>query len=172
MEAMPHNIHVRWMIRRDLCDVVDIENEAFEFPWSEDEFIRCLRQRNCIGMLAEDTTTKRILGFMVYELGKTKLHVLDFAIRKECRRQGVGRALLEKLKAKLWPGRRTRIMLEVRETNLDGQLFWQSQGFKAVSVLRDFYDDTDEDAYVMLFKLAGQLTTDEDAAADETCQGR
>ena len=26
---------------------------SFEFPWSEEDFIRCLRQRNCIGMVAE-----------------------------------------------------------------------------------------------------------------------
>ena len=45
-------VHIRWMIRRDMVDVLDIESAAFEFPWSEEDFIRCLRQRNCIGMIA------------------------------------------------------------------------------------------------------------------------
>ena len=46
-------VHIRWMIRRDMPEVLDIENQAFEFPWTEEDFIRCLRQRNCIGMVAE-----------------------------------------------------------------------------------------------------------------------
>ena len=47
-----------------------------------------------------------------------------------------------KLFGKLSHERRNRIMLEVRETNLDAQLFFKNLGFRAISVLRDFYDDT------------------------------
>ena len=43
-------------------------------------------------------------------------------------------------------------MLEVRETNLSAQLFFRTNDFRAVSVLRDFYDDTTEDAYLMQFR--------------------
>ena len=46
-------VHIRWMIRRDMPEVLQIEAASFEFPWLEDDFIRCLRQRNCIGMVAE-----------------------------------------------------------------------------------------------------------------------
>ena len=48
--------------------------------------------------------------------------------------------------------RRNRILLEIRETNLDAQLFFRDSGFRAISVLRDFYDDTTEDAYLMQFR--------------------
>jgi ribosomal-protein-alanine N-acetyltransferase len=37
----------------------------------------------------------------------------------------------------------------VRETNLPAQLFFRSLGFRAISVLKDFYQDTTEDAYLM-----------------------
>ena len=140
-------VQIRWMIRRDMAEVLQIEGEGFEFPWSEDDFIRCLRQRNCIGMVAEHAD--RVVGFMIYELHKTRLHLLNFAIGKESRRQGAGTQMLAKLTAKLSSQRRTRILLEVRETNLAAQLFFRTLGFRAVSVLRDFYDDTTEDAYLM-----------------------
>ncbi len=39
-------VQIRWMIRRDMDEVLNIEYEGFEFPWSEDDFVRCLRQRN------------------------------------------------------------------------------------------------------------------------------
>ena len=45
--------HIRWMIRRDMPEVLAVEGESFEFPWCEEDFLRCLRQRNCIGMVAE-----------------------------------------------------------------------------------------------------------------------
>ncbi len=143
-------VHIRWMIRRDMPEVLDVEQDGFEFPWSEDDFIRCLRQRNCIGMVAEHD--ERVLGFMIYELHKTRLHVLNFAVAKSMRRRGIGTQMVEKLAAKLSPQRRTRILLEVRETNLAAQLFFRRQGYRAVSVLRDFYEDTTEDAYMMQFR--------------------
>lgn len=144
------SVHIRWMIRRDMPAVLDIEARCFEFPWTEEDFIRCLRQRNCIGMVAEEDD--QVVGFMIYELHKNRLHILNFAVAAEHRRRGVGRAMIGKLLAKLSHERRNRIMLEVRETNLEAQLFFKSLGFRAISVLRDFYDDTVEDAYLMQFR--------------------
>ncbi len=147
-QALP--VHIRWMIRRDMAEVLAVEAQSFEFPWSEEDFIRCLRQRNCIGMVAEQH--ERVVGFMIYELHKNRLHVLNFAVHKDMRRRGIGAQMLRKLVSKLSPQRRSRIMLEVRETNLDAQLFFREQGFKAISLLRDFYEDTTEDAYLMQFR--------------------
>jgi ribosomal-protein-alanine N-acetyltransferase len=142
-------VHIRWMIRRDMPEVLEIENRSFEFPWSEEDFIRCLRQRNCIGMVAE--YEERVVGFMIYELHKTRLHILNFAVSPQYVRRGVGAAMVQKLVSKLSHQRRSRILLEVRETNLAAQLFFRTAGFRAVSVLRDFYDDTTEDAYLMQY---------------------
>jgi ribosomal-protein-alanine N-acetyltransferase len=143
-------VHVRWMIRRDMPEVLAIESSCFEFPWSEDDFLRCLRQRNCIGMVAD--LDDEVAGFMIYELHKTRLHLLNFAVSPRLRRQKVGTRMLGKLIAKLSAQRRTRIVLEVRETNLAAQLFFRQQGFRAVSLLRDFYEDTTEDAYLMQYR--------------------
>jgi [ribosomal protein S18]-alanine N-acetyltransferase len=147
-------VHIRWMIRRDIPEVLQIEDRSFEFPWSEDDFIRCLRQRNCIGMVAE--YDERIVGFMIYELHRTRLHVLNFAVHSEFRRFGIGRQMAGKLIGKLSSGRRQRVLLEVRETNLPAQVFFREIGFRAVSVLRDFYEDTTEDAYLMQYQYASQ----------------
>jgi len=140
-------VHIRWMIRRDMAEVLEIERESFEFPWVDEDFIRCLRQRNCIGMVAEHEG--RVVGFMIYELHRTRIHVLNFAVAKVCHRLGVGSQMIAKLIGKLSDQRRSRIVLEVRETNVDAQLFFRENGFRAVSILRNFYEDTPEDAYLM-----------------------
>jgi [ribosomal protein S18]-alanine N-acetyltransferase len=144
-------VHIRWMIRRDMPEVLDIERASFEFPWFEEDFIRCLRQRNCIGMVAEHA--ERVVGFMIYELHKTRLHILNFAVSNNLRRRGVGRQMIDKLVGKLSSQRRTEITLEVRETNLAAQIFFRESSFRATSVLRDFYDDSPEDAYVMQYSF-------------------
>lgn len=147
-------VHIRWMIRRDLPEVLDIEADSFEFPWFEDDFVRCLQQRNCIGMVAE--RDGRVIGFMIYELHKSRLHILNFSVAPGHRRQGVGQQMIDKLVGKLSHRRRTRITLEIRETNLGAQLFFRESGFRAVSVVRNFYEDTPEDAYVMQYRLAAE----------------
>ncbi len=147
------DVHIRWMIRKDMRQVLHIEEDCFDNPWREDDFIRCLRQRNAIGMVAE--VADGVVGFMIYELHSNRLHILDFAVDPHCRRQGVGAKMIWKLTTKLSNNRRGRLMVEIRETNLAGQLFFKAMGFRAVSVLRNFYDDTTEDAYLMQYRLQG-----------------
>ena len=145
-------VHIRWMIRRDMPEVLQTEQDSFEYAWTEEDFLRCLRQRNCIGMVAEQG--EKVVGFMIYELHKAKLHILNFAVHPASRRAGVGAQMVAKLISKLSSHRRTRITLEVRETNLPAQLFFRAQGFKAVRVLRAFYEDSGEDAFLMQYRLA------------------
>jgi [ribosomal protein S18]-alanine N-acetyltransferase len=140
-------VHIRWMIQRDMPEVLAIENESFEFSWLDEDFVRCLRQRNCIGMVAEHED--QVVGFMIYELHKTRIHVLNFAVAESFRRRGVGSQMIAKLISKLSSQRRSRIILEVRETNLAAQLFFRENAFRAVSVLHGYYADTPEDAYLM-----------------------
>ncbi len=144
-------VHVRWMIRRDMPEVLGIEHAGFDFPWSEEEFLRVLRQRNCIGMVAEQG--ERIVGFMIYELHRNRIHVLDFAVHPDFRRQGVGRQMIAKLVGKLSAQRRNRIALLVRETNVPAQFFFKMVGFRAVEVAREAFEDTGEDGYEMLYHL-------------------
>lgn len=151
-------VQIRWLIRRDMAEVLEIERHSFEFAWTEEDFLCSLRQRNCIGMIAE--SAGEILGFMVYELHKDNLKIANFAVHQSFRRQGVGTAMVNRLVDKLSQQRRKRIVLELRETNMQAALFFRSQRFVAYAVLRGFYEDTGEDAYSMRFSLN---------AADEVC---
>lgn len=154
------NPDIRWLIRRDMPEVLSIERLCFEYPWSDEDFMVCLRHRNCIGMVADNGT--EVMGFMVYELHKSRLHILNFAVGPRWQRQGVGRVMAERLIDKLSQQRRTEIAAEVRERNLDAQLFFHKMGFKAISVTRGYYEDTDEDCYQFRYRIHGAV--DESAA--------
>ena len=161
-------VHIRWMIRRDMPEVLQTEQLSFEYPWTEEDFLRCLRQRNCIGMVAEQG--EKVVGFMIYELHKSKLHILNFAVHPSWRRMAVGCQMVAKLVSKLSSHRRTRITLEVRETNLSAQLFFRKQEFRAIRVLRAYYEDSGEDAFLMQYQLAGDVSEDADDAINRIAQ--
>lgn len=140
---------VRWMIRRDMDEVTAIDAAVFDFPWIEEDFVRQLRERTVIGMIADDG--QDVAGFMLYELHKTRLHLLRMAVDPRRQRQGVGRTMIAKMQSKLSPDRRLRISTNVREGNLAGQLFFRSCGFKAVAVVRSHFGDSGEDAFVFRY---------------------
>jgi ribosomal-protein-alanine N-acetyltransferase len=49
------------------------------------------------------------------------------------------------------------VTLAVRESNLGAQLFFRMRGFRAVKVLRNYYEDSGEDAYLMQFHINQEL---------------
>jgi [ribosomal protein S18]-alanine N-acetyltransferase len=147
-------VHIRWMIRRDMSDVLGIERKSFDHAWTEDEFLQCLRQRNCIGMVAEHQDN--VVGFMIYELHKSRLHLLNFAVLPQYRRTGIGAQMVHKLYGKLATHRRSKISLAVRERNLSAQMFFRAQDFRAVRVMRNYYEDTGEDAFLMEYHVESE----------------
>ena len=143
--------HIRWMIRRDLDEVLAIESASDARPFTENELLSLLRERNVIGMVAEHG--ERVVGFMIYELHKDRLALRKLAVAPDVRRRGVGRQLVNKLVNKLNAHARQRIDLIVRDSHVAGHLFLRSMGFIATGVERGAFDDTGEDGYHFSYRL-------------------
>ncbi len=143
--------HIRWMIRRDYPEVLGIDRAGHGGPWSEEHLACVLRERNCIGMVAERYAG--VVGFMVYELRPTSLAILNLGVHPDYRLRGVGSQMVDQLASKLSSHSRTHITVLVRETNLPAQLFFRSRGFLAVQVLHDFYAGSGGDAYRMKLEV-------------------
>ena len=143
-------VDILFINNRHIPEVLVIENDSFEFPWQKENFICCLRQSNHRCMVAEHED--RVVGFMIYELCNTRIEILNLAVAADFLRQGIGTQMVSKLIGELSSQHRTRIILEVRETNLVAQLFFRSNGFRDITVLREFYEDTPEDAYSMQYR--------------------
>jgi hypothetical protein len=74
--------------------------------------------------------------------------------------------MVDKLKRKLRPGRRERIIVPVRESLLGAHLFMKANGFIAISVLKNDFIDTNEDAYIFKFDLP-QVGSEEEVMETE-----
>ncbi len=140
-------VHIRWMIRRDMPEVLNIENECFNYPWSEQQFVKYLAQRNVVGMVAE--RQERVQGFMVYELHPHQLTLTNFAVHPDWQRTGVGRSLIEKLRSKMSAERRQVVQAVVAEYSVNAQLFFRSMGFVAVRTLKEHHKDEGMDGIQM-----------------------
>ena len=154
-EAITPQPIIRWALERDLPDMLRIERESFPNPWTRDNFIATLRERDCIGMAV--VFGDRVLGFVIYEMKKQKFRILNLAVDAAWRHKNIGTLMVKKLAAKLDAMRRNKIVLEVRETNLAAQLFFKAIGFRAVKVVKGAYDD-DEDAFLMQYTTGDALT--------------
>ncbi len=147
---------IRWMIRRDLPKVLEIEHHSYEFPWSEKQFLAALRRSRCVGIVVEGEAGE-IIGFALYELHRHSLEIIDLAIHPNYRRRGIGTELVDYLKQKMVRQGRERINVFVSEDSLPAQLFLKRAGLRATEVLPGYYDEDQSDAYVMTyFQNVGQ----------------
>ena len=166
---MPKNRYdCRWMVKRDMPEVLEIEAGSFAAPWSMEDFLEALRERNCIGMVVDRDDV--ILGFMLYQLEKDHLLLLNMAVCPDHRLRGVGKAMVAKLRSKLSGHRRTHILADVNERNLEAQLFFKAEGFLATDTLRRHYPSGD-DAYRFEFTHM-QATNPFDFSSEDSCRGR
>lgn len=147
---------LRWMIRCDMEEVLEIESHSFDDPWDRESLILCLRERNVVSCVVE--LDGCVVGFMIYELHKTRIHIVKFAVHQHHRRKGIGSLMADKLIGKLSPWRRNQIILEVDERNLSAQKFFRSRLFAATKLLRNFYENEQQsDAYRMVYETLGDV---------------
>lgn len=151
--------YIRWMHLGDMPAVVQIEQASFAYTWTEEQILRCWRQRNCIGLVAE--RNEKVVGFMMYELHKAKLHATNFAVAPTCRRQGIGRQLASKLISKVFSHHRPRLTLVVRENNMRAQFFFRAMTFCVVESLPGYYEDSGEDGLLMEYRVPTTVTAEQ-----------
>ena len=136
---MTEHVMIRWMIRADYPAVLEVEHGSFEYPWSLADLVRHLQRRNCVGLVAEHE--EQVVGFVIYDLHKDRIHVQNFAVAPAYRRRGIGRRMIDRLVGKLSRQHRKLIVMETRERNLCAQLFFRAQRFRWTDTILDHYDN-------------------------------
>ncbi len=135
---------VRWMLYKDLEKVIEIERKSFPEPWRLKELKDVIFRQDTIGIIAEE---EYINGFMIYQLKKKSINLINLAVDPIYRRKNIGTELIQFLIKKLHKCNREKIIADVRETNLAAQLFLKNLGFRCDKIVKNMYDHSDEDCY-------------------------
>lgn len=130
-------MNIRTIAKCDMDDVVQIEDESFEMPWGEREIATLLRERNTVGLVAEDRE-RYVHGFVIYRQGNSAIKILNMAVRPESRGRGVGRFMLRRLVRKCGPHSTWRVVtVNIVDNNLDAHLFFRSCGARATGICKN-----------------------------------
>ncbi|MEO8858974.1 MAG: ribosomal protein S18-alanine N-acetyltransferase [Burkholderiaceae bacterium] len=140
---------LRAMRVEDLDTVSGMESASYEFPWSPGIFRDCLKTGHPCWVLCVDAA---IVGYGILSMGADEAHVLNICIGTQWRSRGLGRHLLGRLvDIARWNGAQ-RIFLEVRPSNPQAKLLYESVGFSEIGRRPRYYPASDgrEDAIVMV----------------------
>ena len=155
MQALKSQLCVRWQVRRDLAEILAIE-ATLPRPVGEAEILAWSTRRDTIALVVEQN--EQVIGHAAYELHADHLRLLHLAVHPECRRNGAGMALADKLLSKLGSHRRDRVVVDVPEHDLGTLLFFKAAGWIASRVLRGADEATGADMIEFIGRpLAGEL---------------
>jgi len=136
----------------DLDDVLAIERQSFQTPWSREAFRYELTQNRVARSMTVRAGT-RLVGYLcLWEIGH-EIHITNLAVHPSFRRRGAARALLGRILEDARASAATLVFLEVRPTNTEALTLYESLGFRVIGRRKGYYFDTGEDALVMEARL-------------------
>ncbi len=152
---------LRWVVWRPLADddlayVAALEAQIHAAPWSFMNF----RDALAAGYSAQVGEREgRIVVFGVMMRAPGEAQILNLSVVPDARRQGLGRALLDRFMDDALRAGAEQLFLEVRISNLPAIALYESAGFEAVARRASYYPATPraqgEDALVMRRRLRG-----------------
>ncbi|HTD69092.1 MAG TPA: ribosomal protein S18-alanine N-acetyltransferase [Gemmatimonadales bacterium] len=130
----------------DVGDVDAIERAVFSDPWSANDFTECVTS-GVPFLVAERRGV--VAGYIIAHSAADEGEILNLGVAAAHRRQGIGRALVERVLQEL-AGRGVRtVYLEVRASNAAARQLYESLGFGEVARRSGYYRRPVEDAVVL-----------------------
>ena len=135
------------MQRRDLDEVLTIENEVFPYPWTRGNFTDSLDSGYSAWISRVDGV---VSGYFVLMSSLDEVHLLTIGVAVRCQKQGLGARLLRHAMALGQATGAKRLLLEVRRSNEAALGLYTHFGFRLVGERKRYYpaDGGREDALV------------------------
>lgn len=137
------------MEERHLAALAEIEKACFHAPWSA----AMLREELGKGIFLVAERDGAAVGYVGCQTVLDEGYITNVAVSPDCRRQGVGRALVAALKARAAQAGLAFVTLEARASNAPAIALYEGAGFRRVGVRRNFYTAPTEDAVLMTLYL-------------------
>lgn len=150
MSAAP--LRLRDMSAADLDTVTIIEQQIHAHPWTRGNFSDALASNNLCKVLEQEDT---IIGYLVMLPAVDEMELLDIGITTQHQHKGWGRRLLDEALGIARARDMTRMLLEVRPSNVAARRLYERAGFSQIGLRRSYYPTGSgrEDAIVMECRL-------------------
>ena len=140
---------IRRMRLKDLDEVAALEEVTFARPWSRESFRQELT-RNVAARYLVAEEDGRVIGYAGAWIILDESHITNIAVAENTRGRGIGRKMTEELLQLLSNLGASYATLEVRVSNQRAQNLYKSLGFISVGKRKRYYEDNNEDAYLMV----------------------
>ena len=128
-----------WFRRMTLGDVervMKVEQEVYEFPWTDRIFSDCIRVGYYCWLALQ---RQNIVGHAVISVTSGESHMLNLSIANEYQRRGFGKQFIEFLVKEAEAKQAQTMLLEVRPSNTAAINCYNAAGFNEIGSRKDYY---------------------------------
>jgi len=139
-------IDIEHLRQKDLTDVLAIEEEAHDYPWSAGDFNKHAMHLSTRQFTA--TVDGEIVGYIAINTDRERVRTIEnIAVRKDMRRKGIATYLVKET-CDFFPEEFDIVQAMVNETN-DVAIGFFSKGIGCKAVLvKEPYEEIDRDGYL------------------------
>ncbi len=152
MSRASETVQIRSMTANELTAIVEIERAAKPHPWSE----AMLRKETEVGPISRPRVAVvkgRIAGFIMAWFVADEVHIINIVVHPEFQRRGIATRLMEHVFDEARNRGYEKVYLEVRESNQPAIRLYHKLGFREAGIRPQYYEDTGEDALLMVKKI-------------------
>ena len=135
-----------------LTKVYELELESYDFPWTKEILRDCILYKyDSFVVILNDY----LVGYIISKITYPETHILNLTVKKNFRKNGIGKALIELIISDARLRNSENIILEVRANNTDAQSLYKKLNFEVIGTRKDYYESKNdrEDAYVLNLNL-------------------
>jgi [ribosomal protein S18]-alanine N-acetyltransferase len=142
---------IRALEFRDIESILTIQLACPEIAqWTSWDYER-VAKGEMAGWVFEESS--ELLGFLVGRRVVAEIEILNFAVRADARRKGIGDELLQSALAWAASFSAEQVILEVRSANETALRFCERHKFKTAGRRRNYYSLPDDDALLLTLRL-------------------
>jgi len=165
--ALNGEILIQYATERDADGILAIETDCFSLPHTKDQLIREIGSEQSVILVAKEKNNTKdakennindiietVAGFVTMQYVLDEGYIGDVAVAAAYRRRGIADLLLQRLKQEGESRNLSFITLEVRESNAPAIALYEKNGYRKVSVMKDYYTLPKENAVIMTLRKA------------------
>ena len=137
LTTKPISISFSYLSEKDIDSVFLIERQSSNNPWTQTQLLESIN--NPVNLAYSLIYKSEIIGYLIAMPVIESADILNIAIDSSYQRKGFGKALIKHLIQALNKRGISEVLLEVRQSNVSAIKFYLAQGFKEISIRKNYY---------------------------------